>query len=219
MYYLLFLFIPLLVLSFAAQQYVEYVFFKWSKVNNSARLTGMEAAERVSRDARLGVRFTTTGKKLGDHYAPDSHTVCLSTQVAEAPSVAALAIAAHELGHAQQKQEESAMIRLREVLVPAVRLAPPVGYILLTLGAALGRFSLIWSGVAVLALTVVFMLMTLPIEFDASRRAFVLLERSDLLTSADRKGARQMLTAAALTYAVASVFSLVQFARFVITRH
>ena len=218
MYYLLFLFVPLLVLSFAAQQYVEYVFFRWSKVYNSARLTGMQAAERLSQDARLGVRFATTSKKLGDHYAPQTHTVCLSTQVAEQPSVAALAIAAHELRHAQQKQEESAMIRLREVLVPAVRLAPSLGYLLLSAGAVLGRFSLVWGGIAVLALTLIFMLLTLPIEFDASRRAFVLLERSDLLTSADRKGARQMLNAAALTYAVASVFSLVQFARFILLR-
>lgn len=219
MYYLLFLFLPLLGLSFAAQQYVESVFFKWGKVDNSAGLSGMAAAERIARDARLGVRFTTTSRKLGDHYAPETHTVCLSNQVAEQTSVAALAIAAHELGHAQQKQEESAMIRLREVLVPAVRLAPTLGYVLLTVGGVLGRFSLIWGGIAVLALTVVFMLLTLPIEFDASRRAFVLLERSDLLAPGDRRGARQMLTAAALTYAVASVFSLVQFVRFVFMRH
>jgi len=215
MYYLLFLFIPLLLLSFAAQQYVDYVFFKWGKVNNSARLTGMQVAERLSQDARLGVKLGTVSQKMGDHYNPRVHEVRLSTQVAEQPSVAALAIAAHELGHAQQRQEDSGMLRLREVLVPAVRIAPTASYILFVAGAGLERMSLIWLGLTFVALTTVFMLLTLPVEFDASRRAFVLLEQSDLLTNQDRKGARQMLTAAALTYVVASVFSVVQLARYI----
>jgi Zn-dependent membrane protease YugP len=218
MYYTLFVFVPLLICSFVAQQYVDYVFFKWGQVFNSARLNGVQVAERISQDARLGVRLKIIRQKLGDHYNPRTHEVCLSTQVAEQPSVAALAIAAHELGHAQQKQENASMMRVREVLVPAVRLAPIAGYVLFALGLGLGRLSLIWFGVAVFALTTVFMLLTLPIEFDASRRALVLLERSDLLTAEDRRGARQMLNAAAMTYVVASVFSVVQLGRFILRR-
>ena len=217
MFYL-FILVPLIALSFAAQQYVDYVFYKWNAIENAARLTGMQAAERISNDARLGVKLGTINKKLGDHYDPTSHTVRLSTQVATQPSVAALAIVAHELGHAQQKQEDSAMIRLREVLVPAVRLAPTISYLLIIAGVGLERLSLIWMGIACFALTTLFMLMTLPIEIDASRRAFALLEKSHLLTGADRKGARQMLTAAALTYAVTSVFSVVQLVRYILVR-
>ncbi len=218
MFYTLFVLIPLVALAFAAQQYVDYVFYKWNHIENSARLTGMQAAERISSDANLGVTLGTINKKLGDHYDPTTHTVRLSTMIATQASVAALAIAAHELGHAQQKRDDSPMIRLREVLVPAVRIAPTLSYILVIAGVGLERTSLIWIGIACFTLTTLFMLMTLPIEIDASRRAFVLLEKSDLLTKDDRRGARQMLTAAALTYAVTSVFSVVQLARYILVR-
>ena len=90
-FYLLFLIVPLLVLSFAAQQYVDYVFFKWNHVENSVKLMGMQAAQQISKDAGLGVQLTMINKKLGDHYVPESHTVCLSIPVATQPSVAALA--------------------------------------------------------------------------------------------------------------------------------
>lgn len=218
MYYLLFSVIPLLVLSFAAQQYVEYVFFKWGKVGHSASLTGMQVAERISRDANLNVKLTTTDKKLGDHYDPTSHTVCLSKLVAQGATVASIAVAAHELGHAQQQLENTGMIRLRAWLVPAVRIAPSLSYLFFFLAAVMARFSLVWLGIACLALTTVFMLMTLPIEFDASRRAFVLLERSGLITAEDRRGARHVLRAAGLTYVVASTLSVVQLARYVLGR-
>lgn len=214
MLYLTFVLIVLVILSFLVQQYVEYMFYKWGKTTNSAQLTGMKAAEKISREAGLGVRLTTTDKKLGDHYAPNTNTVCLSTQVADQPSVAALAVAAHELGHAQQKQDDSAMIRYREILVPAVRFAPTLSYVMVFAGAAMGRLSLIWLGIGFFALTTIFMLLTLPVEFDASRRAFQLLDRSQLLNESDKRGARQMLTAAAMTYVVASALSVTQLVRF-----
>lgn len=218
MFYLFVVLIPLLIASFVVQQYVEYMFHKWGKTTNSAQLSGMKVADRISRDAGLGVRVTTTEKKLGDHYVPASNTVCLSTEVAEQPSVAALAITAHELGHAQQRQEDSQLIRVREILVPAVRLAPTVSYVLILAGTVLGRLGLIWAGIAVLGITTVFMLLTLPVEFDASRRAFQLLERSQLVNEADRRGAKQMLTAAALTYVMASALSVTQLVRFILVR-
>ena len=213
--YLVFIFALLVILSFLAQEYVNYVFQKWGKVSNDARLTGMQVAERISTSAGLGVELGVVDKKLGDHYDPQSHTVRLSAPVAGEASVSAMAIAAHELGHAQQQLDQPGMIRLRDVLVPAVRLAPTASYMLLFLGAVLGRLSLVWMGLGVLVLTTVFMLLTLPIEFDASRRALVLLDRNAMLSEADRRGARQMLTAAALTYVVASVFSVVQLLRFI----
>lgn len=210
------LFALLFLASIVAQLYVDYVFHRWSQVNNRKNLTGEQVVERLSTSEQLGTKLTFTPKKLGDHYNPNTNTVCLSLDVAANPSVAALAISAHELGHAQQKKEDSGLMRLREVLVPAVRISPLIVYGLVATGLFLRFTSAFWLAGAAFAVTMLFMILTLPVEFDASRRAMVLLERNQLLTPEDRSGARQMLTAAGLTYVVASGFSVAQFLRFVL---
>ena len=210
------LFALLFLASIIAQLYVDYVFHRWSRVSNRKNLTGEQVVERLSTSEQLGTQLTFTPKKLGDHYDPNTNTVCLSLDVASNPSVAALAISAHELGHAQQKKTDSGLMRLREVLVPAVRISPLVIYGLVATGLFLRFTSAFWLAGAAFGITMLFMLLTLPVEFDASRRAMVMLERNQLITPEDRKGAQQMLTAAGLTYVVASVFSVAQFLRFIV---
>jgi uncharacterized protein len=209
-------FFLLFLASIFAQLYVDYVFHRWSQVSNRKNLTGEQLVERLSTSEQLGTQLTFTPKRLADHYDPRTNTVCLSLDVASNPSVAALAISAHELGHAQQQKDSSGLMRLRELLVPAVRISPLFIYGLVATGLALRFTSLFWLAGAAFAVTGLFMLLTLPVEFDASRRALVMLERNELLLPEDRKGARQMLTAAGLTYVVASVFSVAQFLRFVL---
>ncbi len=199
--------IPSLVLSFGAQMFVRSAYNKWGNTRNVQGMTGAEVGQRIAAAAGLqAVRFEGTQGQLTDHFDPSSNTVRMSQDVATKPSVAAMAIVAHELGHAQQYQEKSALIGMRSFLVPAMQFSPTVAYLLIMAGLLLNFTGLAWIGVGFFSVVVVFMLLTLPVEFDASRRGLLLLEQAGL--SADAGGARQMLTAAALTYVAAFVSSL-----------
>jgi uncharacterized protein len=202
--------IPSLILSIGAQLYVRSAYSRWGKTKNSLGLTGYEIGQRIARSAGLtGVQFEGTPGQLTDHYDPTSHTVRMSEEIATRPSVASMAIVAHELGHAQQHEEKSVLIGMRSFLVPAMRFSPMAAYGLIFAGLIFNAVDLMWLGIGFFGIVVLFMLLTLPVEFDASRRGLALLERSGLMTaSQDAGGARQMLTAAALTYVAAFVSSL-----------
>jgi uncharacterized protein len=210
MNYIWLVLIPSLVLSLGAQLYVRSAYSKWGRSRNSAGLSGAEIGSRIVRAAGLsGVNFEGTPGQLTDHYDPASHTVRLSQDVAAKPSVAAMAIVAHELGHAQQHKEKSVLIGMRSFLVPAMRFSPTAAYGLILAGLFFNVTDLLWLGIGFFGLVVMFMLLTLPVEFDASRRGLALLHQAGLMTSAqDAGGARQVLTAAALTYVAAFVSSL-----------
>lgn len=201
--------IPSLLLSVGAQLYVSSSYRKWGNTRNSLGLTGAQAGERIRRAAGLdGVNFEGVPGELTDHYDPSSHTVRMSQGIATKPSVAALAIVAHELGHAQQHQEKSPLIAMRSFLVPAMRFSPMAAYILIMLGLLMQVTSFIELGIIFFGVVVAFMLLTLPVEFDASRRGMALLKQADLVSTADAQGARQILTAAAMTYVAAFLSSL-----------
>ncbi|TVR18959.1 MAG: zinc metallopeptidase [Anaerolineaceae bacterium] len=210
MNYLLLVMIPSLLLSGAAQMYVTSSFSRWSETRNSSNMTGAEVGRRLAQLPELGgVRFEGTPGKLSDHYDPSSHVVRMSPDVATRPSVAAMAIVAHEMGHAQQYVEKSPFIALRSFLLPAMRFSPMVSYGLIMLGFFLQMSGLMWLGIAFFGVVVLFMLLTLPVEIDASRRGMKLLKESGLLRGgSDAAGSRQMLTAAALTYVAAFVTAL-----------
>lgn len=210
--YLLWVMLPALILSFAAQAFVSSAYGKWSKVRNSSGLTGVQVAERImARTNVAGVRLEGTPGKLSDHYDPASHTVRMSQDIASVPSVAAMAITAHELGHAQQHQDKSVFIAMRNFLVPAVRFSPTVGYMMIMLGFLMNVTGMIYLGIALFGVMVVFMILTLPVEFDASARGIKLLRESGLLAvQEDESGAKQMLTAAGLTYVAAAVQAVLQ---------
>jgi Zn-dependent membrane protease YugP len=205
--YLLLVFIPTLILSLGAQFLVMSAFNKWSKVRNSLGLTGVQAAQRIINAAGLnGVGLEGTPGTRSDHYDPRSHVVRLSEDVATKPSVAAMAVVAHELGHVQQHQERSVLIQMRNFLVPAMQISPNIAMMLILAGLFLRLTGLLWAGIAFYGVVVVFMILTLPVEFDASRRGLKLLNQAGLMVAPeDSSGSRQVLTAAALTYVAAAV--------------
>ena len=209
MTYIWLVLIPSLVLSFGAQMWVRNAYKKWGNTRNSAGVTGSQIGPQLVRSAGLnGVRFEGTPGELTDHYDPSGHIVRMSEGIATAPSVASMAIVAHELGHAQQYEENSVFISLRSFLLPAMRFSPMASYGLIFMGLIFGLTGLAWLGVGFFGITVLFMLLTLPVEFDASRRGMAILHQSGLMSAQDASGARQMLTAAALTYVAAFVTSL-----------
>lgn len=208
--YILIVALPSMVISGLAQAYVQSAYAKWHRTANSWNMTGYEVGQRIVQANGLrGVRFEGTPGQMSDHYDPRGHIVRMSQEVASQPSVASMAIIAHELGHAQQYEEKSALIGIRQFLVPAMQFSPMVSYGLIMLGIVLNMTGMLWLGILAFGLTVVFMLITLPVEFDASRRGLKMLEQAGLLShGGDASGARQMLTAAGLTYVAAFVSSL-----------
>lgn len=214
MWLLLLVALPVAALPFIAMVFVDYAFGRWGSVQNVAGLNGYEVAHKLKSAAQLPAMVEMTD--LSDHYDPRSDTVRLSESIASKSSVLALAVAAHEMGHAQQQRDNPAMIQYRNLLVPLIQFSPTLSYGLVAVGMGTRMLRLVWLGAAVFALVVVFMLLSLPIEIDASRRGLRLLEEADLLDdSEDRRGARQVLSAAALTYVSASVLSLRQLLQYI----
>lgn len=215
--YLIYVFLPTLLLSLAAQAFVRSAYSKWSKVRNTTGLSGVQVAERIfsNTDVR-SLPLEGAPGQLSDHYDPTKGVVRLSQDIATVPSVASMAIVAHELGHVQQHQQGSALIAMRNFLVPGVQLAPQIGYLMIFAGLFLQITGLIWAGILLFGVMVVFMLLTLPVEIDASRRGLNLLRQSGLLVAdQDASGARQVLTAAALTYVAAAITAVLQLLYFV----
>ena len=202
--------IPSLILSFGAQMFVKSAYSKWGQARNSGNLTGLDVGQRIARSCGLSdVRFEGIAGQLTDHYDPSSHIVRLSQDIATKPSVAAMAIVAHELGHAQQHAEKSPLIAMRGFLVPAMRFSPTLSYMMIFAGLIFNMLELAWLGIGFFGVVVLFMLLTLPVELDASRRGMALLSQSGLLSdSRDASSSKQMLTAAALTYVAAFVTAL-----------
>jgi Zn-dependent membrane protease YugP len=210
--YILLVMIPSLILSLGAQFFVRSAYSKWSNIRNSAGLSGVQVADAIFRRTNVApIRLEGAPGQLSDHFDPGNNVVRLSQGIATVPSVAAMAVVAHELGHVQQYQSKSPLIAMRSFLVPAVQFSPTISYILIFLGLIINATSLIWLGILAFGLVVIFMILTLPVEFDASRRALILLREGGLLQSPeDESGARQVLNAAALTYVAAAVGAVLQ---------
>jgi len=204
--------IPAFLVMLITQWYVSSAYKKWSKVPNRLRITGLEAAERLIRAAGLyDIHIERVGGKLSDHYDPRKKILRLSTNVADTASVSSLAIAAHELGHAMQDQENYAPLKLRAALVPAVNIGSYLGWILIFIGLLLKMTDLAWLGLLVFSGGAVFALATLPVELNASARARFLLTETGLITDEEEsRGVRNVLTAASLTYVAALVTAIMQ---------
>ncbi len=208
--YFLLVFIPTILLSIGSQILVATAFSRWTRVRNTAGLTGVQVAERIIRNAGLqGVSLEGTPGERTDHFDPSKNVVRMSQEVATTPSVAAMAVVAHELGHAQQYAERSLLIQMRSFLIPAMQFSPMVSYALIMAGLLFNSLGMIQVGIIFYGVVVLFMVLTLPVEFDASRRGLKLLREVGLMQSSeDQGGARAVLTAAALTYVAAAVTSL-----------
>ncbi len=219
--YMLMVFLPTLIITGLAQMWVKSAYSKWSQISNGSGVNGQQTAQTLmSRGGiqRVGLEISDRGE-LSDHYDPSSGVVRLSPGVARSPSIAAMAIAAHEFGHVQQHQQNSPMMAVRQTLVPAAMMGPRIGFLLIFLGLILNFMGLAVIGLILFAGTTLFTIVTLPVELDASRRALKLLEQTGLIATAqDREGARAVLTAAAFTYVAAvatSILTLLYYAMLV----
>jgi Zn-dependent membrane protease YugP len=215
--YLIFM-IPAFILMGITSWYVRHAYSKWSKVRASSGLTGHQAAQRLISTGNLyGVQVQGTAGQLTDHYDPRNKTLFLSHGVADSPSVAAVAISAHELGHALQDAEEYFPMRIRSMLVPAVNIGSNLGWILIMIGFLLRITDLAWLGVIVFSAGALFALATLPVEFNASARAKELLYATGIIqTEEERRGVNQVLNAAALTYVAGLVTAVMQLLYYVL---
>lgn len=199
--YLLFM-APALLLVWIAKMRVDGAYRKWSRVQNSLRLRGADAAQRLLRYAGLSnVQLENVPGQLTDHYDPQRNILRLSDGVGYGSSVASLAIAAHEIGHAMQDHDGYTPLRFRSAIVPMVNIGSNLGWILILIGLFLQITQVAWLGVIVFAGGALFAFITLPVEFNASARAMTLLTDAGLITSnEERRGVKDVLDAAALTY-------------------
>lgn len=196
--------LPALLLALAAQAWVRGAYRKYLDVPNANRVTGQEAARELMRATGLQLQIERSRGTLSDHYDPRSGVLRLSEGVARRPSVASVAIVAHEMGHALQDAKNYLPLKVRSGLVPVVNFTSWLGPILFFIGYFFNSLDLARLGVLAFGGAVVFALITLPVEINASRRALSLLKRTNILrTEEERQGARRVLTAAALTYVAA----------------
>ncbi|MGQ5426388.1 zinc metallopeptidase [Thermophilibacter sp. ZX-H3] len=198
-----------LVIGGIAQAYIRSTYNKWSKVPANVGGTGADVARRMLADGGAGeVGITRVAGSLTDHYDPRDNRLHLSDDNYRGASVASVAVACHEAGHAIQAAQGFGLYRLRSALVPAVNIAQQGWVLVLVLGVMLNALNLVQLAILLFAVSVVFQLVTLPVEIDASRRAVAYLSLNG--AGLDEEGARKVLTAAALTYVAAALTSIMQ---------
>ncbi|MCJ7724634.1 MAG: zinc metallopeptidase [Anaerolineales bacterium] len=214
--YLLFM-APAFLLMMLATWYVKSAYSKWGKIPASSRLSGYQAAQRlITAGGLYGVQIEGIAGNLTDNYDPRTKTLRLSQGVAQGSSVAAMAVSAHELGHAMQDSDDYLPLRLRAALVPVVNIGSYLGWILIMIGLFLNMVNLAWLGVLAFSAGAVFALATLPVELNASARARQLLAASGLIvTEEERRGVNSVLNAAALTYVASLLTAILQLLYFV----
>ena len=213
--------LPCMIFSLIASSRVNSTFQKYSQQYSLRRLTGAEAARRVlAHNGVSGVRIERVSGSLTDHYDPRTNVIRLSDSVYDSISTAAIGVAAHEAGHAVQYAVDYAPIRLRAAIIPLTNFGSKLAMPLILAGILLtflGGFSMVLVnlGIAAFALSFVFQLITLPVEFNASRRAIRAIEDAQLLTPEEQKGAEKTLKAAAMTYVAAMAVALAQLIRLI----
>lgn len=208
--------IPGLLLGLWAQARVQSAYAKYSRIPTQRGLPACQAVRRLLDAGGAGdVTVAQTKGQLTDHFDPRSNTLRLSEGVYGSSSVAALGVAAHEAGHALQKQQKYPFLALRSALVPVVNIGSNLSWPIFLLGLVFSWEPLMTAGIVLFALVVLFSLITLPVEFDASRRATAMLVGSGYLTQEEEKGVRAVLGAAALTYVASFVSALMQLLRLI----
>ena len=215
----LILVLPCIILSLWASTRVNRTFKQYSQQLSRRNITGYQAAQQVLLDNGVsGVRIERASGNLTDHYDPRTNVIRLSEDVYDDTSTAAIGVACHEAGHAVQYAKNYGPIKLRAAIIPITNIGSKLAIPLILLGilfTSLGSFSetVIYTGIACFALSLIFQLITLPVEFNASRRAMESIERRNLLTEEEQVGARKTLSAAAMTYVAATAVALAQLLR------
>ncbi len=205
------------VVSLAISGWLRMTYGKWSKVQNASGLTGAEVARAILRANGIdNVKVESVPGQLSDHYDPTKRVVRLSEDNYNRPSVAGMAVAAHEVGHAIQHAKSYSPLVWRSALAPAANIGSQFGIYAAMFGLILGASGLLQIGIILFSAAVLFHLVTLPVEFDASRRALVQVKELGIVTPRDQGGARSVLTAAAMTYVAAAATSIAYLVYFIL---
>ncbi len=196
--------LPALVIALIAQMMVSSAYSKYSKVHSRRGITGVEAARMIlDRNGLTGVRIEHVAGKLTDHYDPRDRVLRLSDGVYRSDSIAAIGIAAHEVGHAIQDARNYLPMKVRGAIVPVTQLGSNLAWPLFLIGLIASWEPLMFAGIVLFGLVVLFQLVTLPVEFNASGRAMRTIDGMGLLSDEEQRGARKVLRAAAMTYVAA----------------
>lgn len=202
------------IITLIAQLFLNSRYKKYSNIDTKGNLTGVEVARKILDANGLENIYVTEVKgTLTDHYDPNRKVVRLSTDIFHGTSIAACSVAAHEVGHAIQHKEGYTLIKLRGFLVPFVNFSSSFGYIAIVIGLLLGFRDLAWAGLGLLLVILLFQLVTLPTEFNASKRAKEQLINQDILDDSEIAGSQDMLKAAAYTYVAALATTILQLLR------
>lgn len=214
--------LPCVLIAMWASHNVNATFKRFSKQHSMRNITGAQAAQRVlSANGVSGVRIERVSGNLTDHYDPRTNVIRLSDAVYDSTSTAAIGVACHEAGHAVQYARNYAPIKLRAAIIPVTNIGSKLAIPLIILGVLLSAFmemsyTLVYVGIACFGLSLVFQLITLPVEFNASNRAIRAIEDGNILTDDECRGAKKVLRAAAMTYVAATAVALMQLLRLVL---
>lgn len=205
------------IITFFVQIFVSSSYSKYSKIKNERGITGKDAARYIlDKNGLTDIQVVEVGGYLTDHYDPEQKVIRLSHNVYNMSSIGAVAVASHECGHAIQDKEDYKFLKFRSFLVPIVNFSSYAGYISIVLGIFFGALNLIWVGIALEFLILLFQLITLPVEIDASKRALKELDYSHILNSKELNEGKTMLIAAALTYVASVITTFIQLLRLIL---
>ena len=216
-YYYIILVLPVIIASLIIQARLKSTYSKYSKIGNARQITGAQAAQMV-----LGyygirdVRIEYVNGKLSDHYDPKAKVIRLSDGVFNGSSIAAVGVACHEAGHAAQHAEAYAPIKVRNLILPVCNIGSTLSMPLLLVGMVLSLEPLVWIGIGFFSFVALFQLITLPVEFNASKRALNVIESNGLLSFEEKNGASKVLKMAAMTYVAALATSVAQLLRLIL---
>lgn len=205
------------LLTITAQIFVNGSYNKTRKIKNKHNLTGEQVARAIlDKNDLRNVQIEEVGTTLGDHYDPRTKTIRLSSDIYHNTSIASVSVAAHECGHAIQDKEDYAFLRIRHALIPLVSFSSYAGYLAIVIGCIFASMNLIWFGILLEIIILLFQLITLPVEFNASSRALKNIEELNLLEQSEIKYSRKMLKAAAMTYVASVAATILEILRLIL---
>lgn len=206
-----------LLVTMVSTIFVNAMYSKYKKVNNERGLTGFDVARSIlDKNGLSNVLVLETSGNLSDHYDPTKKVVKLSSDVFHGKTIASIAVAAHECGHAIQDKQNYTFLRFRAKIFPIVNLSSKLGYFAILFGIIFGLADLIWLGIAFEVVILLFQLVTLPVEFNASSRALSIIEKEGMVTNREHEGAKKMLISAALTYVASVLAALLEIFRLIL---
>lgn len=206
-----------LFITLGANILINVRYEKYSKIKNKRNVTGYETARTIlDKNGLTNVKIESVSGKLTDHYDPKSKTVKLSNNIYNGASIASTAVAVHECGHAIQDKENYTFLRIRAALVPFVNLSSRAGYVAILLGLLFGYLNLIWIGIVFELVILLFQIVTLPVEINASAKALKELDNTHILNSNELKSSKKVLTAAAMTYIASVASAILQILRLIL---